>query len=182
MKKFNIPDVNTPNYWDSHQTAFDFGLRQQEYKKLAGEGRAIVELGCGLSPFLSKCDFVDKWGVDFSEQTIVKAKEMYKGISYVCESATATSFAKKYFDVSVAGELIEHLKEPIDLIKEMVRITNRRIIISTPKLEFIDPEHLWEFSLTDLRRLLKPYGKVNAYEIKSERFKGRSYLFATCDL
>lgn len=182
MKKFDIPDLNTPSYWDSHQTAFDFGLRQEEYRKLSGSGDTIVELGCGLSPFLDKCDFTAPWGLDFSAETIKRAKELYPRVTFVVGSAVATPFEDKMFEVSVAGELIEHLQKPEDLVKEMARITRRRFIISTPNLEFNDPEHLWEFSEDDLRKLMSPYGKVGVHTIHSERFKGRSYLFATCDL
>lgn len=182
MKRFEVKDINTPAYWDSHQTAFDFGLRQEEYRRLAGKGGMIVELGCGLSPFLSQSLFTDPWGLDFSAATIRQCKEKYPGVMYVVGSAIQTPFDNKMFEVSVAGELIEHLENPKDLIAEMVRITKRRIIISSPKLEFQDPEHLWEFEPEDLVALLAPYGSAEAHEIKSERFPGRSYVFATCDL
>ena len=39
----------------------------------------------------------------------------------------------KYFDVVVAGEVIEHLDNPYELIREMVRLAKNRIVLSTPK-------------------------------------------------
>lgn len=182
MKKFDIEDINTPDYWDTHQTAFDFGLRQEKYRDLMGEASSIVELGCGLSPFLSQIDVPHRFGIDFSPETIKKAKELYPGVTYYCENALATDFSNKIFDVSVAGELIEHLKNPENLVKEMVRITKKKVIISTPHLEFNDPEHLYEFDEQDLIDLLKPFGSVSCETIHSERFPGRSYIFATCEL
>lgn len=182
MKRFDIPDINTPKYWDEHQTAFDFGLRQQMYSAIAGHGEMIVELGCGLSPFLYHSNFKERWGVDFSPETILKAKELYPTVNYCVSDATNTPFRDELFDVSVAGELIEHLENPNDLIIEMARITKRTIIISTPILEFVDPEHLWEFDEDELTALLSPYGKVLCNTVESERFPGRKYIFATCDL
>jgi SAM-dependent methyltransferase len=182
MKKFDIPDINTPEYWNDNQTAFDFGLRQEKYKELMGEANSIVELGCGLSPFLSKIDVPHRFGIDFSPETVKKAKELYPGVTYYCENAVKTDFADKIFDVSVAGEVIEHLQSPEQLVNEMVRITKKRIIISTPHLEFEDPEHLFEFDEADLIELLEPFGKVSCETIHSERFPGRSYIFAICEL
>lgn len=182
MKNFKIKNINSPKYWDSHQTAIDFGLRQEKYAELAIGGFNIVELGCGLSPFLSKAPFKVKVGVDFSPKTILEAQKLYPNVEYVVADCTNVPFPDKEFQVSVAGEVIEHLENPKDLINEMVRITKERIIISTPHLEFKDPEHLWEFDEKDLEKLLSPYGKVTTETIKSDRFPGRSYIFALCEL
>ncbi len=183
MKNFKRKEnINTKKYWDSHQTAVDFGLRQEKYAELAIGGFSIVDLGCGLSPFLSKVPFKNKVGIDYSPETIYKAEKMYPNVEYIVGDLSNTPFPDKEFDVSVAGEVIEHLENPMDLIKEMVRITKERIIISTPHLEFDDPEHLFEYDEKDLIKMLSPYGKVTCETIKSDRFKGRSYVFALCQL
>lgn len=174
MKRLLETDINNPEYWDSHQTATDFGLRQAKYAELAGSGERIVELGCGLSPFLTKADFKEKWGLDYSRQTIETAKEIYKGINFVVGSALETPFKDNYFDVVLAGEIIEHLEKPEDLVKEMLRISRGKIIISTPILEFVDPEHIWEFEEKDFTDM-----GFKVETIKSEKFPGRAYIFAT---
>ncbi len=187
MKTFNIPQINTPEYWDEHQTAFDFGLRQEKYRELAGSGDRIVELGCGLSPFLGEINkdkslFLQAFGLDFSPKTVEEARKLFPLVVYDVGDVIDTPYSNKLFDVSVAGEVIEHLTEPLKLIKEMVRITKKRIIISTPHLEFEDPEHVCEFDEKDLKELLSPYGEVTTETIHSERFPGRSYIFAVCEL
>jgi ubiquinone/menaquinone biosynthesis C-methylase UbiE len=173
MRRFNIPNLNSEKYWDEHQTALDFGLRQQKYVALAGQGEKIIELGCGLSPFLHHVSFQEKWGLDLSLQTIKKARKLFPEVNYIQGSAIDTPFHDEYFDVCVAGELIEHLEHPEDLIKEMTRITKGTIILSTPHLEFDDPEHLWEFYEDDFTEM-----GFKCETIESERFAGRSYLFA----
>ena len=184
MKHFDIPNINNPEYWDTHQTATDFGLRQQKYLDLAGKGYSICELGCGKSPFLdhARASFTDCWGVDFSRETVRSNKREFPEVLFAVCDVCDTPFRKKFFDVTVAGEVIEHLEVPKKLIKEMTRITKRRIIISTPNLEFNDPEHLYEFSEQDLIELLSPYGEVRTETIESQRFPGRKYIFAVCDL
>jgi ubiquinone/menaquinone biosynthesis C-methylase UbiE len=177
MKRFNVTQINTPQYWDSHQTATDYGLRQQKYDDLAGIGDKIVELGCGLSPFLMSTKFVSKFGVDFSPKTLQEASERYPNVEFILSDCLKTPFIDKYFDVSVAGEVIEHLDDPEALISEMKRITKHKIIISTPNLEFDDPEHLWEFDEQWFRNR-----GFNTEVVESERFPGRKYIFAVCEL
>ena len=175
MKKFNIPQINTPDYWDKSQTALDFGLRQQKYLELAGSGENIIELGCGLSPMLEyACHFREKTGVDFSRETIKKASELYPEVKYICADVVDTGIFNK-FDVVVAGEVIEHLEKPELLIAEMERLgrIGGIIILSTPILEFEDKEHLWEF---DEDYFINKGFKTEL--VHSERFKGRSYIFA----
>ena len=176
MKKFNIPDINTKEYWDKHQTAFDFGLRQQKYLALAGSGKRIVELGCGLSPMLDHAaQFEYAYGVDFSEETVEKAQKTYPEVTYLCAEVINTGLTNDYFDAVVAGEVIEHLQDPKLLILEMNRICKPGgvMIISTPHLEFVDPEHLWEFEEEDFKK----WG-FSTETIHSDRFPGRSYIFA----
>jgi len=177
MKKLNTKNINTRKYWDEHIARPDFGLRQKKYLELAGKGNRIVELGCGLSPFLDKArkNFKECNGLDFSLETLRECIKKYPKVYYHAGDAIKTQFYDKEFDVSVAGEMIEHLENPEKLIAEMVRITKRRIILSTAHLEYNDPEHLWEFDEDDF-----PMG--NCQEIKSKRYPGRSYLFVTIDL
>ena len=146
MRKMFEKDINTPEYWDCHQTAVNYGLRQERYAQLVGMGNRIVELGCGLSPFVAEVPgFIERYGVDFSPKTIETASGKYPQVKYVLSDCRKTPFDNKFFDVSVAGEILEHLRDPEALIKEMARITRRRMIISTPHMEYDDAEHLWEF-------------------------------------
>lgn len=173
MKRFNIPDLNSASYWDSHQTALDFGLRQQKYCDIIGDKLKVCELGCGLSPFLSGCNAVLAVGVDFSPETCKTASEMYPEVEYIVADCRKTPLEDKSFDAVVAGEVIEHLPDPENLIKEMERLAKDIIVISTPNLEFEDPEHLWEFD----EEWFKERG-FTTETVHSERFKGRSYIFA----
>jgi len=176
MKKFNIENCNSSSYWDTHQTALDFGLRQQKYLDLAGVGNTILEVGCGLSPFLevARKNFSNTIGFDFSPETIKKAQELFPKVDYRLFDVTKLNeIENKFANVVVAGEVIEHLEDPDNFLKELERLAITKVIISTPVLEFEDPEHLWQFSEEDF--ISRGY-KVEV--IKSERFVGRSYIFA----
>jgi ubiquinone/menaquinone biosynthesis C-methylase UbiE len=181
MKKLNKINLNCVDYWDEHIAESDFGLRQQRYLELAGCGKRIIELGCGMSRFLdvARISFKECYGIDFSPKTIQKARKEFPEVKYLVSDATKTPFDDNYFDVAVAGELIEHLEEPKALVQEMSRIA-KTIIISTAKMEYNDPEHLWEFTEKELKKLFSSFGETYVEEIKSDWFPGRSYLFVLC--
>ena len=178
MKRCNQENINTPSYWDKNQTALDFGLRQQKYLELAGIGTSIAEIGCGLSPFLNEArnNFTFCFGFDFSPETIKRAKIVFPKVSYYEIDANKLEFNKD-FDVVVAGEIIKHLEDPNVFIENLEKMAISRIVISTPILEFNDPEHLWEF---DEDYFIKKGFKTEI--VSSSRFKGRSYIFAWKDL
>lgn len=175
MKKFNVPNINTSEYWDEHQTALDFGLRQRKYLDIAGSGERIIELGCGLSPTMNMANFNERYGVDFSPETIKRAKELYPDVRFILTSCTDVPLEGGLFDAVIAGEVIEHMEDPDSLINEMTRLARRggKIILSTPHLEFEEPEHLWEF---DENWFIER--GFNTEVVHSERFPGRSYIFA----
>lgn len=184
MKRINSTNINTIKYWDEHIAEPDFGLRQEKYLELAGRGKNILEVGCGLSPFLDRAreQFLHCSGIDFSPKTVEAARKKYPKVGYMLGDATDIPFSNYSQEVTVAGELIEHLEHPGDLILELVRVTRKRVIISTARMEYNDPEHLWQFTKKDLLELGKPFGKAKVEEIKSDWFPGRSYLFLTIDL
>jgi ubiquinone/menaquinone biosynthesis C-methylase UbiE len=178
MKRLNSKDINNVKYWDEHIAKPDYGLRQKKYLQLAGKGERLIELGCGLSPFLdkAKASFDEVYGLDFSQETLFQARQRYPQVRYIHGSVLKTDiFPDKCFDVCVAGELIEHLEEPQKLIEEMKRITKRRIILSSAHMEYNDPEHLWLIEAKD-------FPEAKTEEIESKWFPGRVYLFIIIDL
>ena len=177
MKRLHKKNINSLKYWDSHIADPGFGLRQQKYIELAGKGNKIIELGCGLSPFAEKArkNFKESYALDFSYDTIKEFKNKYPKVNCYISDAKKTPFPDKFFDVSVAGEMIEHLEKPMELLEEMKRITKRKIILSTAHMEYDEPEHLWLFDKED-------FPGAETEEIKSDWFPGRSYLFVTIDL
>lgn len=177
MQRINKKDINSQNYWDNNIAEPKFGLRQKKYLELAGKGDSIVELGCGMSPFLNKArkNFKRVVGLDFSTRTIIEARNKFPKVDYIYGDSTKSPFKDKEFDVSVAGEMIEHLENPRELVDEMKRITKKRIIISSAHMEYNDPEHLWIIEPED-------FPEAKAEWIESEWFPGRKYLFLTIDL
>lgn len=180
-----MKNINTPEYFDKFFSKRKVDtknlLRQEFYLRHTRKGRTI-ELGCGNSYFPEMArQKGESWGLDFSPKTIEAMKVKFPKVNYVVGDAKRTPFADKYFDTVVAGEIIEHLEDPVGFVMECCRI-GRKVIISTPNLEFKDPEHLWEFTAEDLCGMFAGIGKVKIKTISSKKFPGRKYLFAICVL
>ena len=188
MKRLRETNINTPEYFDEQffQRIVDKenNLRQEKYIELIGETRGrIIELGCGMSYFPKMAEEIgESWGLDFTPKAIRSLRLQFPTVNYVVGNALETPFRDKYFDTVLSGELLEHIEEPQKLIDEMVRIAKKQVILSTPKLEFDDLEHLWEFEEEDLKGMLKKYGHVTTETLESNMFPGRSYIFAKCEL
>jgi ubiquinone/menaquinone biosynthesis C-methylase UbiE len=190
MKRLSQLNINQSSYFDEQFNAESIersnNLRQEHYLKIIEPYKptSVIELGCGISYFLPMAaeKYPDVWGLDFAPQSISRMKKEFPDINYVVGDAMHTPFKAGDFDAVVAGEIIEHMEEPEELVREMARITRDGgvILISTPHLEFDDPEHLWEFEESDLRRMLSYFGEPQTMTLNSEIFPGRSYLFAWC--
>ena len=98
--------------------------------------KKILDVGCGtgdVSLELQKIGF-EVTGLDFSSVGVEKAKE--KGINAKkCNlDKEGIPFPANYFDVIWAGDVIEHVFDPIFLLNEMNRVLKNEgtIFISTP--------------------------------------------------
>ena len=188
MKRLREENINTSEYFDNQfeekQVDKINTLRQECYLKHVKPGDLVVELGCGVSyfPEMARLKGARSFGLDFSQKAIEMMSKKFPDVGYVLGDATNTNLGSDIYDVVVSGEVIEHLEKPKELVKEMVRICrqNGKIIISTPHLEFDDPEHLWEFDEKDLYDLLSPHGETEIERLESEKFPGRFYLVAVC--
>lgn len=185
MKRLRENNINTTDYLNKMKLKIDFRntLRQDEYLKYVQEGDSVLELGCGLSPFLDMAyNKLAKncTGIDHNQRLVLFREKENPNIRFRVGDVLNTQLETESFDTVLAGEVIEHIDKPEELIKEMVRLTKKggTMILSTPILEFDDPEHIWQFSEKSIMKLLKPYGKTVAYTINSDKFKGRSYIFS----
>ena len=102
---------------------------------MPGNGR-LLDVGCGVGTVsleLQKRGF-DVYGVDFSPVAVERARE--KGINAVlCDvDAEGLPFGNDYFGVVWAGDILEHVFDPIFLLKEIARVLSveGKVLISTP--------------------------------------------------
>lgn len=146
---------------------YQFVINQLTY---SDKSHTVLDVGCGdgvLSYLISKKGF-DVTGIDSSREAITFAKSKCAkntNISFSVGTVYALPFADNSFDNIVCSEVIEHLKDPDKLLKEIKRVWNGRgnVVITTPlKLteKPLDTMHVQEFFCNEFDALTKKYFKT----------------------
>ncbi len=100
------------------------------------DGGMLLDVGCGIGTIsleLQKRGFKVN-GLDFSSVAVKKAKE--KGINAIeCDvDKEGIPFGDNYFDVVWAGDVVEHVFDPIFLLSEMARVVKPtgKVLLTVP--------------------------------------------------
>lgn len=91
--------------------------------QLVGKNKKILDLGCsnGFVSKLIKDKGNDVYGVDISASLVKKTSRL--GIkTFTADLENEIPFRKETFDVVVAGEVIEHIKDTDKFLQEIYRI------------------------------------------------------------
>lgn len=74
-------------------------------------------------------------------------------------------FQAETFTTGYALDILEHLTDPEFTIRELARITKYRIVVSIPQYnKNPDANHIWNFTLDDLFKLMTTCGKTQGAE------------------
>ena len=127
----------------------------------------IVDVGCGRGFLFDAIKGWENYGVDISHQATGSLKNV------VCGTLEDANYESDYFDVAVLSNIIEHVEDPIELLKETRRILkpNGKLILETPDFEsgvaqrfgnkyrmLHDKGHINLFGLLGIHRLLLDSG------------------------
>lgn len=109
------------------------------------DGKRILEIGCGRGGFA--CWVARKYGdvyneyvaADFSPMAIQMGKDHADAIAidrikWCVKDIMKIDFPTGYFDIVISCETIEHVKSPIDAVKELYRVLKKEgaLILTTP--------------------------------------------------
>ena len=107
--------------------------------KLDLHNKNIFDIGCYDGTFLSLIKNRDNnfYGIDASDYAVRKARE--KGINvkkFFFDDKSKIPFRKSFFDLIIAGEIIEHIYDTDFFLDEIYRLLKRdgSFILSTPNL------------------------------------------------
>lgn len=157
------------------------------------EGKTVLDLGCGVgygSRMLARTAR-RVVGIDISPDAVAYAARAYAapGLSFATGDARRLSFADGTFDLVVCFEMIEHIREHREMLKEAARVLRPggRLIVSTPnKLiyqHYADPDHFHCGLLErqEFERLLRK--EFEAVELWAQpRFAGRGEITAEFEI
>jgi SAM-dependent methyltransferase len=161
---------------------------------VGGPGKRVLDLGCRSGAltraYLEGNDVV---GVDIDRAALEQAAKL--GISTLWADVEGPlPFEDASFDVVVAGELLEHLRDPRSLVGETLRMLRPggRFVGSVPnafraknRLRFLlgrppetDPTHLHMFRPDDVRAMLRDFRDVQLRFIAGRLIPLHARLFA----
>lgn len=118
-------------------------LVQHLIKKIAREGLIILDAGCGTGlNLLSLNSFGRTFGFDITWQALAFCHE--NGLKNVVQCSTSKiSFRPGAFDVITVFDLLEHLVDPQEAIREFNRLLkpDGRMVITVPAFKFLWSQH-----------------------------------------
>jgi SAM-dependent methyltransferase len=161
---------------------------------VGGPGRRVLDLGCRYGALTrAYATGNEVVGVDVDRDALAEAAKL--GIeTRWADVDEPLPFADESFDVVVAGELLEHVRDPERLVAEAIRLLRAggTFVGSVPnafrvknRLRFLagrkpedDPTHLHMFSPADVETLLRSLDDRNVHFIAGRFVRLHPRLFA----
>lgn len=161
---------------------------------VGGPGRRVLDLGCrdgALSATYAQGNEIV--GVDADREALAEAEQL--GIeTHWADLDDSLPFADESFDVVVAGELLEHLRDPRRVVADVRRVLRPggTFVASVPnayrlknRVRFLlgrkpeeDPTHLQMFAPSDVRTLLAGFDEPRLHFIAGRLVPLHARLFA----
>jgi len=125
--------------------------RIEEIVRRAKGSYKVLDAGCSdgfLSQALKEAGF-HVTSIDNNDKAIKQADEFF-GIKVIKADVENLPFMDDEFDLSIGGELLEHLVNPGKGLSELFRVAKNRVILSLPigKYWLGCKDHLWEINAT----------------------------------
>ncbi len=105
-------------------------------------GGRIVDLGCGSGQLLAELEnqFDERIGLDVSRQRLDEKKsEQFDGwVFHEADLNSRFPLEDEYTDAIIANQVIEHILDPVQFVKEIHRILRPRgrCVITTPNIRY----------------------------------------------
>lgn len=137
--------------WPKHQRRF------QVCASLL-EGESFADVGCVFGHSTDHLNHfkAGKWaGLDFVDEAIIVARKTFPQYEFIfcSDYKMAEACGSRKFNSVVCSEVIEHVKEDALFCSELLRITGKKLILTTPNIPINDPGHLRTYSLKSLAAL-----------------------------
>lgn len=137
--------------------------------ELAGirDNDKVLEVGCGAGHILERVPNGKLYGIDISEIQIKRANErLGKRVELKKAPGEKIPYEDKYFDTILCSEVIEHVMEPLPLLKEINRVLKDDGLLSLS----IPNENLINFTKSalktfGLKRIIEP--KKSSWDLAS---------------
>ena len=158
-----IPGKVDVDLLNEHVARYAFAARM-------AKGRRVLDAGCGSGYGAAKLasEALEVLGIDVSQETVDDARHQYKAanLRFECADCLAIPAANGSFDLVVAFEIIEHLKEWRGFLEQVRRVLapDGQFVVSTPNRLYYaearaelgpNPFHAHEFDYSEFRSELQ---------------------------
>jgi SAM-dependent methyltransferase len=97
----------------------------------------VLEFGCGEGLFLKELKnrglFFDSLvGLDLREDALEFARALHPDYKFIAADLFTCDLAKKSFDLVIAAQVLEHLPNPKDVLHQLVRHSNKNMLLTVP--------------------------------------------------
>ena len=179
----NLKNINTKEYWDKRfkkggnwftyngicQTKDFMECLVKELPKEIKEninGKTIADVGCGIASGCEvlKINFPESKisGIDFSDNAFKYNSENYDNFDFYKE------LTKRNY-TCISSNVLEHVDNPIEYIKDILKYTIKYFIILVPENEPLNniDEHIHSFDKKDFPNNINGFNKVFEKTIKT---------------
>jgi ubiquinone/menaquinone biosynthesis C-methylase UbiE len=145
--------------------------------------KRILDAGCGegfvVSYLLQENDRLAITGLDCSLEALDMARQMVPGVLFDVGDLREMPYSDDDFDLVMCLEVLEHLPNPHEGLRELRRVTSAHCLVSVPHEPFFratnflrgkhvpawgrDPEHLQHWTAGQFRRLVEQYFEVEQF-------------------
>ncbi len=156
-----VPGSNDPDLRNEH-------LARYRFAEPLATGRRILDAGCGTAygAELLAAAGAEVHALDRDRETVAQVRNTHPRLRLVRGDCARLPFRDRSFDLVVAFEVIEHLRDWDDLIREAARILrpSGAFMVSTPNRAYYNsgrerpnPFHVHEFDFAEFRAALAAY-------------------------
>jgi len=111
----------------------------------------ILDCGCGRGAYAYKLTDESYVGLDINPLLIRQAHELHSNSTFIVGDARKLPFRSKVFDCVICSEVLEHIQNDQDVLKELARVLKPfgKLILSVPNIECKNVFVNWQRSLID---------------------------------
>ena len=110
---------------------------------------SVLDVGCGEGFTLDRLqkEKIGKTyeGLEYSKEAIKLGKELYPNLNIRQGDIYQLPYRNNSFDLVICTEVLEHLEDPRKALKELIRVSNRFILLSVPNEPFFTIQRIARF-------------------------------------
>ncbi len=126
---------------------------------------SALDAGCGdgflCSQWALRWHLNDIWGVDLVERCVRRAQATVPQGHFAVQSVFELAFPDRRFDLVSLVETIEHLEQPLEALREAVRVSRRYVVVTVPYREAIEAN---QFLCPHCLRRSHPAGHLQSFD------------------